>query len=140
MCQSENEQDNPELRIVDALCAALASGNEKTAAETLQQLKELYPGPPAYAFETLVDLLIDNPAVRSLYPYRLKLVQRRVGTPPRDPIPEQARAFWIARQVRGAIPIGGKVDSAVHEVSKRVGLSKSTIYRLIDPFGIKDSN
>ena len=137
----------------DAVCKALASGNESEAATALRKLHQL--GEPNGALELIADLLEDNPALRGLYPYRLQLKQRRKGTPPKDPLQKRARQFHLVlavldelknaavdienKQILGVpVPKHGKpqISAAVYAVSKRHDTSETTVYEALDSFGL----
>jgi len=129
MTEIDYEPDHPDSAHIENLANALARGDMPTVVQTLRALAALDCSASKSALTLLADVFDDSPALRSLYPRRLKFVSRGPGKPPKDQMRQQGEDFLIALAVRDELEKSKKVDLAVEAVSKRFNRKKSTIYK-----------
>jgi hypothetical protein len=109
------------------LLYALQDGDGVAAAEAMRQLRDPI-APDSFLLRLLADMLEGNPSQDADFPWRLKMVARGRGRPPK-PWARRANSRLIWREVKDALVRTGKLESAVAEVRKEYGFSRATIFK-----------
>ena len=127
----EQEYDDDDEPIDDQasedLLYALQDGDGVAAGQAMRQLRDPI-AIDSFLLRLLADMLEGNPSQSADFPWRLKMVGRRSGRPPK-PWARQANSRWIWQKVKDALVHTGKLESAVAEVRKKYGWSRAKIFK-----------
>ena len=110
----------------DDFAEALKCGDALAAADVLRRMKGLSAGD----CELLADLFVDEPSIREIFPFLLKLIRSRPGKP-RDFLKKAAENTAIRWAVESARKEYGKNEAAVLHVMKTKKLSRQRIFRAL---------
>ncbi len=127
----EQEYDDDDEPIDDQaredLLYALQDGDGVAAGQAMRQLRDPI-AIDSFLLRLLADMLEGNPSQSADFPWRLKMVGRRSGRPPK-PWSRRANSRWIWQKVKDALVHTGKLESAVAEVRKKYGWSRAKIFK-----------
>jgi len=127
----EHEYDDDDEPIDDQayedLWFALQDGDGVAAAEAMRQLRDPI-AIDSFLLRLLADMLEGNPSQDADFPWRLKMVGRGSGKPPK-PWARRADSHWIWQKVKDARVDTDKLKSAVAAVRTKYGWSRAKIFK-----------
>jgi hypothetical protein len=110
----------------DDLAQALMCGDALAVGDVMRRMKGLGAGD----CELLADLFVDEPSIRHIFPFRLKLIRSRRGKPGNymKRMAENTRIQWA---VEDALKEYKNLEAAVAHVMETKNLSRARIFRAL---------